>query len=387
MLIYDEIGKILDVDTPDSSLAWNKQKIIRNHVFDMLNKTQGMFDWLNLPKTIPQRNLELMLQSFGVVAFTKVNDDYYAFFGGLGGEPDVYYEPTIFTVANPYLNYNAQLKIGEECVLIRNDATMQGLLPINNRYARMLCENEISLILKDINYRLENLISATDDATAESAKVMLQDLILGKLGIISESQFFEGLKVVPSGRSGQSIKDLIEYEQYINATWLNKLGIDANFNMKRERIQEDEANQNKDALLTLPENMLESRRIAVEQINEMYGLDISVNFASAWLKEEIHQSITGVDFDGDNDSNVNEDVDNVDNFVDNTDIINDVVEFSQNEGNVENENFKENENVFKTQEDIKDVESIEGLTEAIEELTESIIESEVMKEYDSENND
>lgn len=367
MLIFDEIGKMLDVTTSDKQLAFNKNVMIRNHVFNMLNKTQGMFDWQGLPDTIPQRNLELMLQSFGAIAFTKVNDNFYVFFGGLGGEPNVYYEPTIFTVANPALNYSANLKIGEECILIRNDATQQGLLPINNRYARMLCENEISLIIKDINYRLDNLISASDDATAESAKVMLQDLVLGKLGIISESEFFDGLKVAPTSHSGENIKDLIEYEQYIRATWLNELGIDANFNMKRERIQSEEVGQNKDALLTLPENMLECRRKAVEEINEKYDLEISVDFASAWLKEEVEQSIQGVDFDSDEDDNINEDSGNVESLVDN---LQDESEFVESE-----EELSEDAEVESETDDTEEIpQVVEELTEAIEELTETIEE-------------
>ncbi len=296
---------LVDNDTEEQRLKMKNMRT-RDYYLDMLNRCQTMFDWHGLPDTIPQRNLELILQSCGNVCITKVNGNLYAFWGGLGGVPDEYYEPTIYTVANPALDYSAELKIGTECIRMRNDATGQGLTPIFMRYAPRLTENDISMNIMDILYRIGNLISASDDRTAASARQYLDDIISGKIGYISESEFFEGLKVAPSGRTGENIKDLIEYHQYLKASWYNDLGINANYNMKRERIMEGEADQNEDALLTLVDNMLEMRRKACEKINELYGVDWSVDLAGAWLKEQKIQTVEGVDFDTDKDENINE---------------------------------------------------------------------------------
>ena len=40
----------------------DKKRAIRNHIAYMLNRTQAMFEWKNLPDTIPARSLELFLQ-------------------------------------------------------------------------------------------------------------------------------------------------------------------------------------------------------------------------------------------------------------------------------------------------------------------------------------
>lgn len=373
-MIFDMLDSLINPEQDDIVKEFDKKRYMRHLIYNKLDSLQCMFDWKNLPETIPQRNLELMLQSFGRVFFTKVNDDFYVFNGGMGGEPNVYYEPTIFTIANPALNYSAELDIEKDGVLIRNDSLMLGVLPICNRYARMITENDISLIIKSINYRIENIISASDDRTAESAKQFLKDIIIGKIGIIAEDEFVEGLKVAPSGQSNKNIKDLIEYEQYLRATWNNEIGLDSNFNMKRERIQQGEAEQNKDALLTFPENMLESRRIAVEKINNMYDLDISVDFASAWLKEQNEQMIQGVDFDSDNDENINEDITdggNVDNIVDNSD----------NEIELDNEEAKS-----EAQENNETIEVVEELAESIEELTEVLEDDNNGLDDEKENN-
>ena len=296
---YLEPGKNNDV----------KQKLGEQHVFYMLNRTQVMFDYKNLPETIPQRNLEMMLQLNGNVFFTKVRGDFYVFTGGLGGEPDVYYEPTIYTVANPYLNYSKNLVIGEDGILIRNDSFGVGLLPMFQKYAALLAENELTMRIADINDRIMILLAAADDRTKASAEKFLADVKEGKLGVISDNAFLESLKVFPTAtQNAVRLTDLIEFEQYLRAGWFNDLGINANYNMKRESISPDEAQLNDDALLPFVDDMLEMRRIGIEKVNEKYDLEIEVNLASSWLKEQMEQIIPGVDFDSDNDENINEEV-------------------------------------------------------------------------------
>ena len=52
--------------------------------------------------------------------------------------------------------------------------------------------------------------------------------------------------------------------------------------MKREQLGSNEAALNDDFLLPLVDNMIKERQRAVEKINEMFGTDISVDFASSW---------------------------------------------------------------------------------------------------------
>ena len=309
--LYEQLG--ISIFYPDylepSKSNDVKFKLGQQHVFYMLNRTQVMFDYENLPETIPARNLEIMLQLNGNVFFTKVEGKYYVFTGGLGGEPDVYYEPTIYTVANPALNFSKNLKIDEDGVLIRSDSYGVGLLPMFQKYAALLAENEITMRIADINNRIPFLLSAADDRTKASAEKFLKDVADGKLGVISDNAFLESLKSVSTTvQNSIRLTDLIEFEQYLRAGWFNDLGINANYNMKRESISPDEAQLNDDALLPYVDDMLECRRIGIEKVNNMYGLDISVNLASSWLKEQMQQMTPGVDFDSDNDENINEEI-------------------------------------------------------------------------------
>ena len=286
-----------------------KQKLGESHVLYMLNRTQAMFDYENLPETIPARNLEIILQLNGNCFATKVNGDYYVFAGGLGGEPDVYYEPTIYTVANPALNFSKCLEIDKDGVLIRNDSYGVGLLPMFKKYASLLTENEITMRVCDITTRMAFLLSAADDRTKTSAEQFLERILDGKLGVISDNAFLESLKVNPTtSNNAIRLTDLIEYQQYLKAAWFNDLGINANYNMKRESISPNEAQLNDDALLPLVDDMLEARKLGFEKFNDMYGLDVKVSLSSSWLKEQLSQIVPGVDFDSDNDELINEQV-------------------------------------------------------------------------------
>ena len=81
---------------------------------------------------------------------------------------------------------------------------------------------------------------------------------------------------------GVTLTELFEYEQYLKASMFNEIGLSANFNMKRERLTSAEVETNTDNLYPLVDDMLNNRRYALEKINEMYGLNITVQFNSSW---------------------------------------------------------------------------------------------------------
>lgn len=267
----------------------NKMKVRADHIDYMLARTHRMFKWDNLPDTIPDRIPELFLQINGHVCFTEVNGDLYILTGGLGGPPDPNYMPTLYIVANPALNYSKSLKIGDECVVMPNDSMYKGLMPLFTRYAAAMTETELSIFIASINSRISEIISASDDDTKESAEIYLQHIQDGELGVIGESAFMEGVNV-HAGNAGSVhtiIEDLIELEQYQKASWYNELGLNANYNMKRESINSGESQLNRDALLPLVDDMLQVRQEKIEQVNSKYGTDIKIDFASAWKDNEI----------------------------------------------------------------------------------------------------
>lgn len=253
----------------------------------MLAKTLSMFEYDGLPDTIPAKELEKLLQINGYAFITEVDGELYVFNGGLGGEPDMYYNPTEITINNPHLKFNATLSLSDDGVIFFNDVMQMGLIPLFTKHNTMLVENDINMVLYGYATRMKTVISASDDRTKESAEDYLNKVVNGEVGIIGENMMFDGIKVQTAHSSqGGSVSTLIEYHQYIKGSLYNEVGLSANFNMKKERLITSEIDQQNDGLYPLVYNMLEQRKKAVELLNEKYGLNVSVSFGSVWDKAD-----------------------------------------------------------------------------------------------------
>lgn len=285
----------------------NKKEQLSKFRADMLNKSLTMFEWKNLPDTLPAVEIEKQLQTNGYAIIAKVQGNIYAFQGGFSGQ-DPYNQPTTAIVNNPSLKYNGTFTINEDCVIIKNDDMQQGLIHIYNKYGTLLIENQITMLMTDYNYRMPFTISSKDDSTTQSAREYLQKVIDGSLGVIGEAKLFDALKVTPTNNKGvNSFADLYGYQQFIEAQLNNTIGLATNNNMKRERLTTNEIEVNKNASYPLIDNMLRNRKQAVEKINKMFDLDIDVEFSSIWngTNEDDNNGTNGDNLTNNNDTSLN----------------------------------------------------------------------------------
>lgn len=280
------------------SYVKNKDTAVMAFIENTLAKTQAMFVYEGLPDTVPAEELERLLQTEGNAFFAEVNGDLYALQGAAGGEPDPYNRPTIYTVANPALKLNKSYKIGVDGIFIKNDTNGNSLLPIIGKFAVLYTDGIISLNTASILTRITMLISASDDKTKQSADEFLKKMLDGDFSVIGENAFFKGVNMQTAATSNtQYITQLVELVQYYKANMLNELGLNANYNMKRERLNTGEVAMNVDVLLPYVDNMLHERQKALKQVNEMFGTEITVRFGSSWyLEHENYESlVTGVE--------------------------------------------------------------------------------------------
>ena len=282
---YDFEGK------PDKSM------LLASYIRYYLARLQSMFKYEGLPDSIPQKWLENYLLVNGSCVWVKNGDDLVVTRAGIGGEPDVYYIPTKCIVANPYMNQedgNREYTRDVDCVLMVNDTYAQGILPLLKKYCSMMVENDITMNMACIMSRATMLMSAIDDNTKDSANLFIKRLIEGNLSIIGETTQMLGNQdrdLTVNNLSGASgtLTDLIEYHQYLKAGLYNELGLNSNYNMKREAINSNESQLNDDMLHPLIDTMLACRREALEKVNDMFGTNITVDFDSAWEMNEIEE--------------------------------------------------------------------------------------------------
>lgn len=276
----------------------DKDTAVTEFIANTLAKTQSMFEYEGLPDSIPQKELERLLQTTGNAFVTSVDGVLYALSGGKGGEPDVYGRATLYTVANPALKLSKTYDIQKDGVLIENDSNGESLLPLIGRYAVLHTDGLISLNTASILTRITMLISASDDKTKQSAEEFLRRIENGEFSIIGENAFFKGvnMQTAPTTNSVY-ITQLIELIQYYKASMYNELGLNANYNMKRERLNLGEVSMNVDVLLPYVDNMLKERQNAVEKINEMFDTEISVKLASSWGLERDNYNALAADLE------------------------------------------------------------------------------------------
>lgn len=288
----DNIYKLYQAQIRDKDTA------VTEFMANTLAKTQSMFEYEGLPDSIPQKELERLLQTTGNAFVTSVDGVLYALSGGKGGEPDVYGRATLYTVANPALKLNKTYDIQKDGVLIENDSNGESLLPLIGRYAVLHTDGLISLNTASILTRITMLISASDDKTKQSAEEFLCKIENGEFSIIGENAFFKGvnMQTAPTTNSVY-ITQLIELIQYYKASMYNELGLNANYNMKRERLNLGEVSMNVDVLLPYVDNMLKERQNAVEKINEMFDTEISVKLASSWGLERDNYNALAADLE------------------------------------------------------------------------------------------
>lgn len=274
----------------------DKQYLIESYIRYMLARTQRIFEYENLPETIPVRDMELLLQTGGFIILTKDNEGkFYALYGGLGGLPNPYYQPTIAIVSNPYLRFNKTLELNDyvgktnpDAVVIWNDSAHIGLLPMFERYASLIAETDISIRVACVNSRIPAFFKAKDDNTKDSIETMLEKIESGEIAVIgTEESLIENNGTLSEQFNSQrvgTIKELIELKQYLTGSWYNEVGLNANFNMKREAINESEADLNEDALLPYIDDMLESRNMGWKAFNDLFGTNVKVKLSSSWYK-------------------------------------------------------------------------------------------------------
>ena len=290
----------------------DKNRLIRYFLNYMILRTQRMFEWDGLPDTIPQKDLELIIQLTGSATISEVEGKLYAFYGGLGGELNEYYQPTLSVVANPYLKLSKVYDINENCVLVLNDALYLGLSTLHERYATSLAEITMSLRYATINTRVPMIGVAFDDNTAQSFNDLFENIEKGEeiKAVVNSSLVDECCFRTQDffSRGSTFIKDLIELYQFTWASWWNEIGVQSNFNMKREALNDSEVSMNIGTLAPLIDEMLYQREQGAKRINEMfgekYGINVSVKLSSAWeqlkLKNDIvEEEIDRLD-DGDN---------------------------------------------------------------------------------------
>lgn len=225
----------------------------------------------------------------GRIAIFKNNQKMVWLNANVGGEVNEYYKPQKVLIANPVLG-SKELKRDVNVVIThltpmdilqeypQHHPCFQsegGLYSLISMCANLLADNISSINTAQINTRVHAVFTADNSSAAQSAENILKRIYDGKPYSVVTSELLSQFHVNPMSSNGVS-KDLIELLevcQYINAMFWNSIGIDANYNMKRERLITAEVDKNLMSLKVPIETILETLNKDLEKANDIFGTD------------------------------------------------------------------------------------------------------------------
>ena len=260
----------------------DKLSNINQLINSYLNKTLAMFQYTNLPDTLPDLELEKILQVHGQAFVTEYKGNIVALkIDLILDDVDVYGNAKSGNVYYHDVKEFKEISLTDG-VLIKNDYLGLGLLDIFKKYAYLINESALSLNMANFWKRTEKVFTANDDATAESVKNYLAKTERGEIGLVTSNLLYESIKVNTPQANGTSLGELIEYHNYLKSQLYAEIGLYTNENRKKERLITSEVETGLSAIYPLVDNMLDNRVQGFEKINEMFGLDVKVEFMSSW---------------------------------------------------------------------------------------------------------
>lgn len=254
---------------------------INSYISDyLLNNALSIFKYDGLPDNVKAVDLEKNLLRFGKILFTKWHDEFYIFSYSDTGKQNYLGEYTSYQVNNPYIQCN-EVFSDDNAVRIFNTDTHEPLINLMGMYSELLTESYITLNMADINSRIPFFISARDNATKTSAEIFVKQILDGKQGVIAEQPLFESLKINPL-TDHENISQIVELNKFFYSDYFQKIGLTNLYNNVHDRISATETEFTATSIYPYVDNMKRNRDIAVEKINSMFGLNVSVEFSSSW---------------------------------------------------------------------------------------------------------
>ena len=250
----------------------------------------SMFEWQNLPETIDQRFLEMCLYCDGMCVFFQ--DEVLGYLSlqcMIGGKLNVYRIP-MERRAYATNGYQRELDGTNSVIIFNNYLHTNSMLDVEMFSKRLY--NLDRAIDVNANAQKTPVLIQCDESQRLTMKNLYKQyegnepFIFGSKGLDAN-----GLKVLQTGAPYVADK-LYELKTQIWNEALTYLGI-SNINVvKKERMITDEVTRNQGGTVASRYSRLESRRQACKQINEMFGLDVWVDYREDFqdIKEQENEN-------------------------------------------------------------------------------------------------
>lgn len=252
------------------------QRTYLQYVNRLTELSISMFEWKNLPITVDARFLELALFNDGMAVFFK--DEVMGYLGlqvMIGGALDVYRIP-ITRTAFAQNGYQINLDPNNSVIIFNNMLHTNSILDVREMSKR-LYEIQRTIDVNVIQQKTPKIITCT-----ENQRLVMKNLYAQYMGnepfIFGDKNLdLTGIKTFDTTSPYVADKLYDLKTQYWNEA-LTYLGISNVNTVKKERMITDEVQRNLGGTIASRYSRLFMRQQACEQINRMFGLNISVDY-------------------------------------------------------------------------------------------------------------
>ncbi len=255
----------------------------------LLLRSNQIFMYDNIPDSWDISLFEYTLQKNGelLVIKSESGEIYFTDKFTYIGKKDFYDRFTQVNINNPNDSVvNGDHDIGD-LVIIKNNSLSISTSEFLSDYIDLMIETVITLKTHLINTRNIFTLIATDNKSRENCLNFMKKLESGDLNILMNNAFLDNVKLLNNNVNSDLIYRLIEVLQYLKASCLHELGINANYDLKRTVTTKSDIDINLDYLIPLVDNMLTARKSALDKLNRLYGTDLKVYLHSTWLNEKL----------------------------------------------------------------------------------------------------
>jgi hypothetical protein len=198
---------------------------------------------------------------------------------------NIYNEPTHIQITSPLISKTLEVDDG---VLIYNNYTKTGLIPIIMNYVDRLTEIETT-INTNIYLQKTPYIIVADKKTEKSIREVANQITNNEPVIVVKSSIVENLQNLEL-HTNFVAPELFELKQKIENEFLTFIGLNNNSQTnKKERLIVDEVNVNNDYINRNVDILYNAREIACKKINEKFGVNWKVtrqnNLSESLFKE------------------------------------------------------------------------------------------------------
>lgn len=288
--------------TPYDMLKAKQKKALDNsmHLAQLTNILITMFEYKNLPETLPSWLIETILMTQGTCGVCKINGELYTGTGSYCGDVKNFV-PTRYQITNVGVG-SKEGEIGKDFAVGLNNSVFAPDWYVSQT-ASILTEIDVSERCNVLFSRLLRIPRVNDSKEKKAVESCVKAILEGRFEAVVSDNVLDDIL----NQKGDKFLDLVDIKEIDKLQYLNQYrdniikrffqvyGQGLQSTAKLAQQTNDELHGNDTVSMILAVDRLNCRKKFVEDINSIFGTDISVDFSECWKdqREEMQEMYKG----------------------------------------------------------------------------------------------